>query len=422
MVINRGQEHKYMKRTIKQFFLILSIILLFTACGSQKYPHDSSGGNDGGGINNPSFSSSEKSFLYNLFLTEYYWYDTVPEKFDYSSYTEPQPMINDLKYADRDRWSFSMTKKEYEDFSTQSNVGFGFGYTQDQDDHLLVYMVRIESPADKAGLKRGDIILKINGEEATAERMAQASEKVNQMTTFTILRVGEPNTTQLDIDIRAQEYSFKVTSASTVQTDDGTAAGYLRFDSFTDNATDEIDKAFTYFRTQNIKKLVIDLRYNGGGYLNTASILLDKLVRNKDGKVQFRLAWNDKNSAKNEVATFETDENSLDLSQIIFLTTQNSASASELVINALDASDIGIDVVLVGDRTHGKPVGMAGRSYGNHIYFLINFLVENADGFSDYFDGLPVDCPVDDDLFHQLGDPDEAMLNMALHYIDTGSC
>lgn len=408
---------------MKQFFLMLSIALLFTACGSQKYPHDNSpGGSDGGGINNPSFSTEEKSFLYDLFLIEYYWYDKVPQPFDYSNYTEPQPMIDDLKYVDRDRWSFVMTQQEYEDFATQNTAGFGFGYTLDNDNNLLVYMVRIDSPAEKAGLKRGDVIIKINGEDATPELIALASKNVNQTTTFTVFNLGAPNTTPLDIDIAAQEYTFKVTSASTVQTQSGITAGYLRFDSFTDNATDEIDEAFTYFHDRKIKKLVIDLRYNGGGYLNTASILLDKLVRDKDGKVQFKLAWNDKNSPKNEVATFETDNNSLDLSQIVFLTSQRSASASELVINSLDAVDMGVDIALVGDRTHGKPVGMAGRSYGNHIYFLVNFLVENADGFSDYFDGIPVDCPANDDILHQLGDPDETMLNTALNYIDTGSC
>jgi C-terminal processing protease CtpA/Prc len=402
-----------MNRAIKQFFPMLAIALLFTACGSQKYPHGSPGGDDGGGNNNPSFSNNEKAYLYNLFLTEYYWYDKVPEKFDYSSYTEPKPMIDDLKYADKDRWSFAMTKQEYNDFAEQKTAGFGFGYTPD----MFIYMVRIDSPADKAGLMRGDLIVEVNGQAATPDLIAKASSNLNQMTRFTVDRSGVSAT----INITAKEYNFKVASSGILKTPDNTAVGYLRFDSFTDNATDELESIFTDFKKGNIDRLVIDLRYNGGGYLNTASILLDKLVRGKDGKVQFKLAWNAKNSSKDEVAEFETDDNSLDLKQILFLTTQKSASASELVINALYPY-LGDSVIIVGDKTHGKPVGMAGRSYGNHVYFLINFLVENADGFSDYFEGLPADCSAVDDFSHQMGDPEEAMLKEALYYIDNGSC
>jgi C-terminal processing protease CtpA/Prc len=109
----------------------------------------------------------------------------------------------------------------------------------------------------------------------------------------------------------------------------------MRFDSFTATATIEIDRAFDFFKEQNIEKLIIDLRYNGGGSVTTTSILLDKLMRDRDEEIQFTMAWNDKNQHKNEVARFETDENSIELKEIIFLTTAMTASASEIVINTL---------------------------------------------------------------------------------------
>ena len=394
-----------MKYTVRQVFAVIAILFALGGCGSSSSSPIHGIVND-----NKTFSENEKSFLYHdLFLNEYYWYMEVHQPFDYSGYTDRQKMINDLKYDEKDRWSFVMTREEYDNFASQKTTGFGFGYTPDFD----IYMVRIDSPADKAGLLRGDRIVEIDGKPVTKELIVQAHDRINQPTVFTIEREGAPK----KITVTSREYSFKVSEARIL--DHG--IGYFRFDAFTDNATDEIEQAFSFFALKGVKKLVVDLRYNGGGYLNTASILLDKLSRDNDGEIQFTQAWNDKNIGKNETATFETDENSIDLEEIIFLTTKHSASASELVINALKPY-LGDNVVLVGERTHGKPVGMAGRVYGSHIYFLINFVVENADGFYDYFDGLPVDCPAEDDLTHQLGDPQEAMLKEALDYIETGSC
>ena len=108
--------------------------------------------------------------------------------------------------------------------------------------------------------------------------------------------------------------------------------------------------------------------------------------------------------------------------KLVFLTTGNSASASELAINTMKPY-LGNNVAIVGETTHGKPVGMAGRTNGSYIYFLINFMVENSIGFYDYFNGLPPDCAVSDtDYTHALGDPDEALLHEALYYIDNGHC
>jgi C-terminal processing protease CtpA/Prc len=213
-----------------------------------------------------------------------------------------------------------------------------------------------------------------------------------------------------------------VISYSTVQSPGGSNVGYLRFDEFTENATVELEKAFTFFQAQNINKLVVDIRYNPGGSVNTASIFLDKMGGRLNGKVQFSMVWNPQSSGQNETLHFDTDSNSMSPLKLVFLTTGNSASASELSINAMKPY-LGDNVAIVGETTHGKPTGMAGRTNGSYIYFLINFVVENSIGFYDYFDGLPPDCAVSDtDYTHALGDPDEALLQEALYYVDNGHC
>ena len=105
------------------------------------------------------------------------------------------------------------------------------------------------------------------------------------------------------------------------------------------------------------------------------------------------------------------------------MTTSWSASASEILINALKPY-LQDNVVIIGDNTHGKPVGMSGKTDGTYIYYLINFVIKNANGFYDYFNGLEVtkDCKTFDDIQHELGDPQEQMLKTALFYVDNGYC
>jgi hypothetical protein len=135
--------------------------------------------------------------------------------------------------------------------------------------------------------------------------------------------------------------------------------------------------------------------------------------------VQFRLKWNEKYKKRDYIYRFEHDENSLNLERIIFLTTKITASASEIVINSLKPY---IDVITIGDRTYGKPVGMEGVSDRFYVYYLINFKIENSVGFSDYFDGLDVTCKSLDDLSHTLGDINETMLRDALFFMENGEC
>ena len=409
---------------IQKLLLLISLLLFLNSCGSQS-KLDSGASLPTNNPNSPindtptgEFTSDEKDFLYNLFITEYYWAEYTPQPFDTSPYLEPQNMIDALKYSPLDRWSFVFSTDNYNSFNRQSAFGFGCYTSYDINNNLIVSYMDIASPAEKAGIKRGDIINTINGEVATEELFYSIQDERGKVGIFGITRAGE----SITVAVAAQYYSYKVSKGDIIQTINGEDVGYLRLDSFTDTATDELEPIFTKFKQLDIKKLVIDLRYNGGGSLNTASILLDKLVRDKDNQVQFTTIWNSSYSFNNESALFETDDNSLDLEQVVFLVTNNSASASELVINSLSASYLGVDVVLIGSTTHGKPVGMSGAIYGDNVYYIINFAVANGDGFSNYFNGLPVNCPVEDDFTYGLGDVNESMLKEALHYIDNGSC
>ena len=101
------------------------------------------------------------------------------------------------------------------------------------------------------------------------------------------------------------------------------------------------------------------------------------------------------------------------------ITTRGSASASEAIINGLRPY---MDVKVVGDTTYGKPVGQYGFDFCEKVLYPVAFLVTNARGEADYFDGIPADCAAADDVDHALADPREASLAEALYVVRNGRC
>jgi C-terminal processing protease CtpA/Prc len=128
---------------------------------------------------------------------------------------------------------------------------------------------------------------------------------------------------------------------------------------------------------------------------------------------------NDKNTALNRITRFEPKPHALGLERVVVITTGASASASELVINALKPF---IPVVVVGSRTYGKPVGQYGIDFCDKTLAPVAFSLRNANGEGDFFGGIPPTCAAPDDLDHELGDPLESSLREALTVIATGRC
>ncbi len=360
-----------------------------------------------------SFGINDKVFLSYLFENEYLWYDKIDTNIDNSSFTTPMDMINALRYREYDSWSYAETYQEYEDFANQQASGsFGFYYTS----YFQIIDLILDSPSHKAGLQRGDIITHINDKNISEEILVDAKANLDIVSKFRIIREDEV----LELNITPSIYTYKVTAYEILNIN-SKKIGLLRYDQFTSASVVELEKAFTYFKENNIDELIIDLRYNGGGSLATTSILMDKIVGSLyDRYLQFYLSYNDNLAkANNERYYFEKDSNSLDMKRVFFLTTEHSASASEVIINSLKPY---VDVKLIGDTTHGKPVGMSGRNYGDYIYWLINFTILNANDNGEFYDGIAVDCSVQDDISYSRNSINENMLEEALYYIEYGSC
>jgi len=139
-----------------------------------------------------------------------------------------------------------------------------------------------------------------------------------------------------------------------------------------------------------------------------------------NGQVAFNYVHNDKiGSVLNKVTRFTNPENALNLQRLFVIQTRSSASASELVPNALRPF---MPVIFIGDTSYGKPVGQYGLRFCDKILYPVAFSIKNANLEGDYFDGIAPDCQAADDATHQLGDPEEGSFAEALTYIRTGAC
>jgi len=213
-------------------------------------------------------------------------------------------------------------------------------------------------------------------------------------------------------------------------------AGYILFNQHSKGAQDALITAFTSLRSAGVNDLVLDLRYNPGGFLYIAQAAAAMVAGPSiAGQLFEGVRYNARRSSLNSTDAFwfttkvETAETTygagtplpqLGLPRVYVLTSQLTCSASESIINGLRG--IGVQVVLVGDRTCGKPYGFHRMDNCGQAYFPIEFQMYNAAGFGDYTAGFPVQCRVQENYSSALGATSEPLLSAALNHINTGSC
>src|SRR5690606_29557138 len=207
--------------------------------------------------------------------------------------------------------------------------------------------------------------------------------------------------------------------------------------SFIKDYDSELNNAFAQFKADGVTSLVLDVRYNGGGSVETATDLASMITGQFNDQIFYKEFWNeDRQSEYAKNGVFDNSisngnaTNSLNLSQVYILTTRRTASASELVLNGLKPY---IDAVQVGDTTTGKfqasfllydapaPQFSRNEANPNHTYAMLPlvFKTSNATGNTDFNEGLFPQIPMQEDYFNlgQLGDPNEPFLAAALNEI-----
>lgn len=403
-------------------------------------------------------TAHQNHFLRSWSHTKYLWYKELPD-LDPNSYDNSGDYFEKLKTEEK---TTNGNIKDRFHFSEDEVIGDQLTYTGEQGGYGVrwkyvngtryVAWVEPNTPASQAGIKRGMWLshvdgVAINGASAAQEEVIKTvADSPPLGTTASFIFVTQAGDDYPVTLISQNVAASAVYSRSVIATATGNV-GYLAFNTFnTYTAEDQLKEAFEFFASNTIDDLVIDLRYNNGGFVYIGA-QLGFLVAGTQGDDQAAftvLQYNDKRNNSTKTYRFikstRNGQNSpqpltsVNLNRVYVLTTGNTCSASEGFINGLRG--LGIEVIQIGSATCGKPHGFNAISNCGRRYFSIIFETVNAQGFGDYADGFsPVDdgtdnplnhkvngCTVGDDLTRELGDKNEAMLQTALFHRANNQC
>ncbi len=341
---------------------------------------------------------------------------------------------------------FSFTVPTADLVNLQAGISSGYGFRRSTISSTVPRILRVlyveqGSPAQLGGVMRGDTITSVDGVDINDTTSAGIdtlnsglSPTVASKTTSFGLLAANATVPRIVTITSSQNITVTPVAQSTVIADGGNTVGYLVLNSFSIvSAEKQLVDAVILFKNAGVNELVVDLRYNGGGYLDLSNELAWMIGDTTlAGKTFEKLTCNDKNNQSfcNKTDTFHQTTQGfslapgqslpqLRLKRVFVLTSGSTCSASESVINSLSPF---VQVVRIGSTTCGKPYGFSYKDNCGTSYAAMQFKGVNALGYGDYADGFAPSCPVADDLTHQRGDPAELMLGGALTFMRTGAC
>jgi C-terminal processing protease CtpA/Prc len=414
----------------------------------------------------------ENNYLRSWSDETYLWYDEITDQ-DPAGFNNPLDYFDELQTfattasgAFKDKFHFTYPTDEWFQLS-QSGVSAGYGaawiiLAQQPPRELVVAFTEPDSPATApaVNLARGAKILEVDGVDLPSASTQAEVDTLNaglfpaapgEVHTFVVEDLGSGGTRQITMTSELVT-AAPVQNVKTVASPAGTV-GYLLFNDHIATAEEGLIDAVEQLAAAGVDELVLDIRYNGGGYLAIASQIAYMIAGDLStaGRIFEEIEFNDKHPSTNPVTGaplqpfpfLDTTSGlsslpsgqplpSLDLSRVIVLTGPNTCSASEAIMNGLRGVDI--EVIQIGSTTCGKPYGFYPTDNCGTTYFTIQFRGVNDKGFGEYSDGFspentasiegePVPgCSVADDFEHALGDPLESRLQSALIWLETQDC
>ncbi|MCD8031453.1 MAG: S41 family peptidase [Bacteroides sp.] len=383
-------------------------------------------------------------WIYTSMDDWYLWYEEIPEKSKLDFSADPSTFFYSLLSSKDGKNSYYysyLTNTEENTRSVSASASYGYQYTRyvygynDNDVcYLRLLYVVPGSPAEEAGLKRGDFISRINGTELTNANYYNLANS-QQEATYTLIRyngeyfqeTGEVVTIGAARTVEENPYFFHMVYTRP----DGTKVAYLMYNSFSmgidDNDTDDrtyLDEMVTIFnrlKAENPTEFILDMRYNPGGYVVCAQQLASMLVSASEiGHMFVYTKYNDKHPQNTEYRFIDTGIH-LNLQRLFVIGTAYTASASEAVMYGLAPY---MEVILVGKQTEGKNVGSITINSDEYPWSLQPIVCKlyDVNHTSDYANGIAPDYEINeiDEYYpwYEFGDEKEVLLNYTLNLID----
>lgn len=358
------------------------------------------------------------SDVYSILRYWYLWNQTIPEE-DISKGLTPEETLDSLRFWELDKWSFISESSEFTQmFDYGKYAGYGFGHGKDKDGNDRILYVFGDSDFKTAGVQRGWQLISIDGIDINDENFIGSMLSDDEVNTTRVFSFKDKENADQQILATKKEIDINTVLFSKVFNIDGKQTGYIAFQSFLETSAGELLDVFQEFKAGRVTKLILDLRYNSGGR-TSISKLIGNLVagENYSGEVLTNYIYNNDRSSFNFSETLAVSELSLDIDTVVFITSEGTASASELLINGLKPF---VSVFTIGKKTSGKPVGMNQWVFKDKALIPVTFKTTNALGEGEYYNGIEADYQLDDDLTQSLGNPEELNLKEAIHLIANG--
>jgi C-terminal processing protease CtpA/Prc len=384
-------------------------------------------------------------WIYDWMDEAYYWNTTIPKVIDFTDKTDPESFFYELVYDEKDKWSYltdDFTSLEAELSGTPLSMGYSpaFGLISDNQVVIVVEYIYPESPAEIAGLKRGDVILTIDGEYMDTTNYYNLYSQLKYNVGLGSINNGSVVSSGKSISLTAEVIDADPLIYDTIYEISDKKIGYCVYTEFLCGTDDKfltsIDNVLNEFEDAGVTDLIVDLRYNPGGEGDAATYIASAIAPASvvnGNNVFTKYEYNDLyetyfkfyegENSENLVTKFSNKTNNLELSSVYFLTTSGTASASELLIIGLEPY---MDVQIVGESTYGKYTGMwviydHENEPREHDWCIMPVVMKyaNAEGYTDFDDGLTPDYQLTDYLVNakQFGDLDDEFLSTAIQSI-----
>lgn len=413
-----------------------------------------------------------KDFIWKGMNTAYLYKDEIPDLANdrflnateytlyINSYASPESLFSSLIYEPQtvDRFSYLIPnyivfEQQLDGISVSNGLELNLYRVPNSDTEIFaaVRLVLPNSAASAAGMQRGNLITTVNGTTLTLDNW----RSLLRLDTYTLgLATYNDNGTETEDDdtldttgqsigLTKTPYTENPIYLNSILTAGGNSVGYIMYNGFIDNYDAALNTIFTNFAANGVQHLVVDLRYNPGGSVNTAILLSSMITGQFTGELFAKQQWNSEQqaliSAQNPESLNYRFTNmyngaaisSLNLNKVYVLTTGATASASELLINSLRPY---IDVVQIGTTTVGKsqasitlydsPNFRRQDVNPNHTYAIqpLIFTTENKDGAVVPSSGLVPNIELGEDYknYGVLGNATEPLLARALEAIENG--
>lgn len=418
---------------VKRFFLLTALLFLFSSCDRNIEPPREEA---------PKITQKVNAYMLDVMEEVYLWEKHIPDTFDIRYEFDEFEFYEKLCYRKEDRWSFITNDVKTlleggEGVETTFGYSLAFGTFSNTGNYFaIVQYVYPDTPATEAGLERGSILTEINGKPITKDNYTDLYYAPSLKITIGTLEDGTVHKAG-SVSLTARKQNLNPIIAYNIIEEGDKKVGYICYSDFFGNSQDLFFPVFQEFKSQGVTDVVLDLRYNLGGYLSTARALVGVLcpVECLNGNtVLIAKYWNDlyqkywKDNNRNDrlyeyFPSLSEIPVNLNLSRLFVLTGKNTASASELTICGLEPY---MDVIKIGNVTRGKYTAAMvfhpeeNTQIANWGTQAIVYKYANALGVTDFKDGFTPDYPANDVLLGnvcQLGDPNEELLSRALSLI-----